>query len=1021
MFGFNVGNQTYYLSVVNSQLGVSTTECTWYIEDGHYYTLLDGIALYIVFENNEWHLTPADGVMLSVNSMHLNVQNSVYNADGGTIWQFSSLTGDTQISCVYNNAKYYLTCEDGVVKVTTTPTTWHRNGEALYITIGEKDYYLTYDSGWKATALDYYLIHDATSTNYLVVSGTQSFTNTTNSAEATHFYFSNTSGDHPYGSLSCIFNGNVQYLQIYFDTVNRIGMLQLESQPTPFSNDGTSLYYAGSGVSYYLEYEGDWHIRTYMDGYYISDGKDYMTVSGTTVGNTTNKYNATIFTFSSTGTNPSGYVSVCGTNNYLRYYSGSLRVTNDTTSNRTSLNNDGNNLNYSSRYLTCINGTWGFNTSTNCSAYTIQRDGYYLCCSTTGQIYTSTTDKTYWSGVSGRIRDRSTGYYLCFNNFSGELGNLITSTSSSATNGNWSSTDGSNGGKIIYIINSTQAKAFAVDLRDGQFYVSATAQGDSGYTVPSTTVVTPTSTRCPSKAIKTSNDIVAVGQTEYEVPMPTVYVENYSMTNNFHISDPKPIEYNLNFFNTRLQNCEKEIRNNVKSGNPTYFPLRVDKDESGNYPSGYAVSEKNTGYLISGANLETSSTVTSGQDTVGDIRVAGWPVSNISASYNSTSKAFTKIYTVDGTSSNTIRELTTAEKQDAGYVEALSQFGATLSQSGGKVYGVHFMDAAISTSHTVRANQATILGKTYYNYELPEDSIDFNVYQKGKISFFAGEYFTNNNTFFSLHRIFRDANNDIDQIKEIVEIYDHAQKHDKANYIYKFSDGTYTNANGSYTGSRTKDSMYSTNPVFKTSWITNPSGLSTNSKRLFYFSIPCNAGEYALGSVSGKNGAYLCYLDIATNGGDTKLEEMKTTETATTFNVDYRSPDVVTNHSTLQVGGEIPAAVNPEDFSITVNFDNSAETCDGKEYASGIYTIYVVNKTDEEFELCVLVIDDNDDLYDDFYYAYRVIYTNKDNTEEIIMCTPLNDPGGDAKDYWQRLAIFEIPPDGEAHESDYTE
>jgi hypothetical protein len=35
---------------------------------------------------------------------------------------------------------------------------------------------------------------------------------------------------------------------------------------------------------------------------------------------------------------------------------------------------------------------------------------------------------------------------------------------------------------------------------------------------------------------------------------------------------------------------------------------------------------------------------------------------------------------------------------------------------------------------------------------------------------------------------------------------------------------------------------------------------------VYYFEIPVNAGEFALGSVEGHDGAYLIYLDLAANG-----------------------------------------------------------------------------------------------------------------------------------------------------------
>ena len=51
---------------------------------------------------------------------------------------------------------------------------------------------------------------------------------------------------------------------------------------------------------------------------------------------------------------------------------------------------------------------------------------------------------------------------------------------------------------------------------------------------------------------------------------------------------------------------------------------------------------------------------------------------------------------------------------------------------------------------------------------------------------------------------------------------------------------------------------------FNTDWLTNPQNFVQEA--LYYFEIPAAKGEYALGSVSGKTGAYLLYLDIAAYG-----------------------------------------------------------------------------------------------------------------------------------------------------------
>ena len=125
------------------------------------------------------------------------------------------------------------------------------------------------------------------------------------------------------------------------------------------------------------------------------------------------------------------------------------------------------------------------------------------------------------------------------------------------------------------------------------------------------------------------------------------------------------------------------------------------------------------------------------------------------------------------------------------------------------VYGLHFMDAQIDINNVVVADQVTILGVTHYNYEMPQDCINFQTNDKGIINFFAGTYFPGNSTFFSLHQVFRDGQEKITAIKEIAEVY----KSDDGNilkpYIYKFTDNTYTNFDGTYTGATSLISGYS--------------------------------------------------------------------------------------------------------------------------------------------------------------------------------------------------------------------
>lgn len=1006
----NYQNDIRYLNGDTENLCLSSAPTTWYKEGNYFYTTIASIKHYLVFENNAWMLKPEDGVYITDGSNHYlsdngNVPPAVANSNSqnnAVIWHFSSATGDTQIYYSRGGTKTYLSFSNGLLVSSSVATTWHRNGNQIYYTSGNRDYYLTYDNGWKVTSLEYYLIHDNNSTNYLVVNGTNSFSNTTNRSNATHFYYSNTSGTNPSGTINCFADNKLLYLNL--NIANNNGELQTAtSSGTSWSNNGNSIYYVSGSFTYYLEYENGWHIRTYAEGRYISNGSIYLTVNGNTIGYSETKDNATIFTFE-TVSSGTYRIKPIGSNNYLydtNSNSGTSLGLSTTTGNSRNFTEDTNGVkSYYNKYFVFDDVQWMLSTGTTMNAYTIRNNNnsIYSYLGTDGTKLTN--DETVWrmsnKGGSGTVYTviNHQRYYIVQ---SGNVPSISTTSTYNWYNGSTSRLRAGTYGYYLY--------------NNGTSWTMSNSSKNLSFST-----VALTFTRAKSTTIV--NNIINTKTTKRTITAPTVQTVNYVPTLNTRLSSPISKSYVNTFTNTELQKCEKTIANNVRSGNPTYFPLRVDKDDTtGAYPAGYAASDKNTGYIVSGSHLDEATYPSNQayQPTYGDIRVAGWDIKNIAASY--TNGAFTNnIYTVDG-SSNEVRTLTATEKADPTYTNALANFGETL-RGQSRVYGLHFMDAQISKNNLITADKVTILGNTYFNYQLPEDSIDFNVYQRGKISFFAGNYFTNNNSFFSLHKIFRDEYNDITDIKEIIEVYKHSEKLDKANYIYKFSDGTYTNPNGTYTGATSLDSKYNSTAVFKTTWITNPTGINSNRTRLFYFSIPCNAGEYALGSVPGKNGAYLCYLDIATNGGDNMLDFMKNTETATTFKSDVRSATDTTPHSLLQIGAEMPEEADPSKLSISISFDNSSATCDGTPYSNGLYTITVVNKTGYDIELSVLVIDDNDDLTDEYLYGYKVIYTNGSKTKAVI--ETLDDSGNNTVEYWQRLAIFVIPNTGEAAESDYS-
>lgn len=390
-----------------------------------------------------------------------------------------------------------------------------------------------------------------------------------------------------------------------------------------------------------------------------------------------------------------------------------------------------------------------------------------------------------------------------------------------------------------------------------------------------------------------------------------------------------------------LTNSTDVFRNKL---NPTYFPLTF--DETGTFPS-----DKNTGYVVSGAKYNDSDT-----KSLGDIRVAS-AYKTTSASYdervnkgkigntlnnsrvrrdttfsNSNFFAYTiKQNSSEASSDNKIKIGDPINKQEntSGYTSYSTlgfkkYYRYILNEASGSrvargnlltadpiAYGLHFRNAEISKNNLTTVDYAKINGQEYYGYQLPNNAIDFNLKGEGYINFFAATYFyqsddvtggdwktTFNNCFFSLHVIERDGNT-INSIKEISKIYQNQSASvDKAqpSYVYEYTDGT--------TDTGIKDSSGNFIPgtkgtlLFDTRVLTNPDlDKEWENNAAYYFEIPVNKGEFALGSVSGKdkNGAYLRYLDIGAGNKDDNnitIEEHTEIEVKTysyPYGVDFHS------------------------------------------------------------------------------------------------------------------------------------
>ena len=383
---------------------------------------------------------------------------------------------------------------------------------------------------------------------------------------------------------------------------------------------------------------------------------------------------------------------------------------------------------------------------------------------------------------------------------------------------------------------------------------------------------------------------------------------------------------------------ETVTRNATATVNSTYLPLAFSYDDEKSKTGINGVSSMNTGYFVGGDNY------VNGDDRAGDARFSeyykinqlytAFGYSTRRTNYSSsrlqvltrstakkadgsyTDRGWTKIkdqynknssVSISGFNSNVDSETLSrydSARRNLQYTIWNTYDNATASSST-TLYGVHFMNAAISTQNTTKVGKAVVYdaaaearyqaalkeylkdetgekpvqeGSVYYDYEVPEDSINFNLATEGYVTFFGATYYVNssygsNKSFFSLHEIDRNEDNSIKEIREIKKIYANlGSNRSEQPYVYSYDGNLPANTDENHL-------------VFDTSWI------STNVQMvnycLYYFEIPVNAGEYALGSVSGLNGSYLLYLDIGTGAADYQSVTIEEKVTSKTFSATY--------------------------------------------------------------------------------------------------------------------------------------
>lgn len=198
------------------------------------------------------------------------------------------------------------------------------------------------------------------------------------------------------------------------------------------------------------------------------------------------------------------------------------------------------------------------------------------------------------------------------------------------------------------------------------------------------------------------------------------------------------------------------------------------------------------------------------------------------------------------------------------------------------IHGIHFDNNQVSNTNklTIPANTARVDGINYTTtYQVPKGSINFKLREKGIINFFAGTYNSSqvNLNFFSLHQVTRSGGN-ISNIKEITQIYKNTG--DGNPYVYKYSDNSYS------AGTRG-------NLVFDVATILKGNAPVVNM--LYYFEVPVNPGEYAMGVAGSTQGAYMIYLDLGAHAGteDVSIDDFGS--------IEYRSTPNTAEHNILLI------------------------------------------------------------------------------------------------------------------------
>ena len=667
--------------------------------------------------------------------------------------------------------------------------------------------------------------------------------------------------------------------------MNDNGLLDTTSNAgnaTSFNNDGSKLYDGYNSIQYYNNH---WILAKAFN---ISYNNTYLGFNGN-IGTT----GSTVWFYYNNQANPSGYIYTIYNNNiYYLYNNGGTLNGNQT--NKTNWSNTGRGIYTGENFIQLVNGNWICDTL---KYHYISNGTHYLSVSNNNLADGNANNATLWefsspgTSPSGTIQYNEKYLYAYSSGWIFKRYDLEYSSNQIEWTNNQGKLTGNGCGLII---SGTTWDADSTTNATTLTFTQPLAQTSDVYTYEEVYAQTASLNNGSGYYEGNYNSISlsAVTKRCYTIQVSSKYEINSALATVYTNSGDSFTG------NNALPSVYSAIPITTKGDKLQTVP---DDYSTGN---NYVVDDSNTGYIISGGHEPRKAA---------DLRISyfnqtgnnytGMPSALISGSY--TNKTLGNVYTVaqDGNTYNAklITESTNngVQTNDCGftkYFASKATMQKTLSDDT-KLYGAHFMNAPISKNKYIIMPEAKINGDIKTNYQMPEDCIDFTLKSKGIINFFSSYfYYTSddggaNNCFFSLNEIIRDANGNIAQIRHILNVY---EKKTDGTYVYYYRDPDNTAETGYYTKDRvgnivTVSSFNSSeyNLKFDANWIEDPAKSQANTKnrqnfygtsgsnygnKIFYFEIPANVGEYALGSVSktdasGKvyNGAYILYLDIGAN------------------------------------------------------------------------------------------------------------------------------------------------------------